>query len=497
MNDLKAIISTLSKDEKEGFIDYLNQRNKRADVKNHLLFKYLSDNNSRDTITRIYPQKNTPAYNALRKRLFDNIIDYLANKKFHQQLSDENDILKTIWVANHFLKKNNATIGFKMLRKAENNAKKTDKFDVLNELYQIKIQYAHLDKNLVLENIIHDYEENFKRLKNVQQFNLAYALLRKELLNISENGQKKDFRKIINNTISKLKISFKESLTFKSFYQIIYITNEYAHLNRNFYAVATFMEKSYRIVTEKYEGIKKDPYYHIQILYLMANLYFRNKKFDQSIYYLDKMNNLMASKNRKYYQRFYLKYILVKALNLNYTGENNTAIKLVNDALSIKKITDIITTNDLWLCLSSFYFQKGEYKNAFRTYQKLIHTNTWYEKKMGTDWVIKKQLIEILIYIERGNIDTVMTRLYSFERRYNSYLKHNNEKELIQYINMVKWYLKKPEEIKTNHFKTSIKKAIPWENIEIIDVFTISFYCWLKAKSQHVNTIDIILKSLS
>jgi hypothetical protein len=81
MTDLNEIVSTLSYEDQQHFIAYLERKNKRADTKNIQLFKLLVANelSSKDICLKLYRSPNKVAYHALRKRLNQSIIDFIAN----------------------------------------------------------------------------------------------------------------------------------------------------------------------------------------------------------------------------------------------------------------------------------------------------------------------------------------------------------------------------------------------------------------------------------
>ena len=118
------------------------------------------------------------------------------------------------------------------------------------------------------------------------------------------------------------------------------------------------------------------------------------------------MESLMLEKKKKYFNAFKLKHNLLFALNLNYLNKQQQAIETL-EPISNLNHSDIETLLNISLSLITFYFQQGDYKKAHGVFSKLYHTDQWYIKKAGIEWVIKKNLIEILLHIELQNIDLV------------------------------------------------------------------------------------------
>lgn len=60
-----------------------------------------------------------------------------------------------------------------------------------------------------------------------------------------------------------------------------------------------------------------------------------------------------------------------------------------------------------------YYIQSEKYKKAQSIFKSFYHTDKYYETKAGKEWIIKKNLTEIILHIELDNIDLVDSRLLS------------------------------------------------------------------------------------
>ncbi|GAA6769812.1 tetratricopeptide repeat protein [Flavobacterium sp. CGRL2] len=212
---------------------------------------------------------------------------------------------------------------------------------------------------------------------------MGYAVLRRELAAIYHESRIVDFQALIKNTIETYGISLKQGLTFKSLYQILFIANEYASINNNFSLIQPFVLKSYRFISKKADLTNKHLYYHIYILYFIANFYFRNGQFKESLSYLNSLFTQLNNQSGKYYQRFCLRYFLLLSFNENYLGNFQKAIETAEKSLTLNKKTDPNDSNDIRLMLIVFYIQQNAGRNAVKEMAKLNHTDSWYEKKNG------------------------------------------------------------------------------------------------------------------
>ena len=494
---LEVIISTFSTEEQKRFVSYLEKKNKRHDIKNIQLFKLLvkGDLSSAELCKKLYKKSNKDAYYALRKRLYQSLIDFIANINLEEENSIDMQIIKYILASRTFLLHNKPSIAYKILDKAEALAKEYHLFSILNEIYHTKIQYAYLNPTLNIDVLIDTFKQNQKNHYLEDQLNIVYAKIRQTLNNITYKGEVVDFQSILNKSLEEHNIRLNESLSFKSLYQLMTIVSISAFITNDYLKIEPFLLNTYKSI-EAHKTKEKQLYYHIQVVYMIANTLFRNKKFTASMQYLKQMQDLMLFKQKKHYNTFKLKYNLLLGLNYNYSNQQNKAIELL-EVFTTAKHTDIESLLDIHLSLVMFYIQKNDFKKAKSIFSKFYHTDKWYTEKAGIEWIIKKNLAEIILQIELKNIDIVESRLLSFKRLYFKYLKQINQERVITYLSFVESYYKNPENIRTLEFQDKVNQSFEWIKSQQEDIFVMSFYAWLKSKMENKNLYQITLNMVN
>ncbi len=499
MNDLNHIISSLSLEEQTRFTEYLRKKNRRNDTKNIQLFKLIS----RDHLTsealckKLYKDGNKAAYHALRKRLLQSLIDFIANISIEEENSVDMQAIKYILASRTFLLNNKPIIAYKLLHKAEILAKEHNLFAILNEIYHTKIQYAHTNSSIELEAEIEKYKINQKKHQLEDQLNMVYAKVRQTLNQITYKGETINFQTLFESILKEHNISLEEAVSFKSVYQLMTIISISAFVTNDYLQVEPFLISIYTTIKNQKDK-DKQAFYHIQVLYLISNTLFRNKKFEDSLVYLDLMQQKMLDKNKKHYNTFLLKHYKLLALNYNFSNRQEEAIALL-ESVKNRKHNDMESLLDIHLGLVMFYFQKGSLKNAQNILSKLYHTDNWYMEKAGKEWVIKKNLIEILLYIDLNLIDLVESRLLSFKRSYFKYLQEINQERVITYLQLIEYYYKNPEKVTSRTFKEKVENSFVWISPDQEDIFVMSFYAWLKSKMEnrtlYETTTDLVNQS--
>lgn len=499
MNALKQVISTFSTEDQDDFINYLKRKNRRSDHKNIELFKLLSEQkwNSKQLFEELYEKDKKNAYHALRKRLYKSIINFVAQKNLDSESSVDMQSIKYILAARTFFQLQLPTVAHDLLKKAELLAIDEMNYPVLNEIYHTQIQYAYAIPDIDLDGLIKKFRKNQESLQNEENLNIAYAKIKMVLSKFNFNDEIVDFNKVINDILKEQSVNIDRSMILKSLYQLMALSSMKASIDKNYSNIESFLVSSYEKIKD-HTSKDKHLYYHIEIVYLIANMLFRNKKFESSMQYLETMERLMSSSKNKYWKRFEPKLLLLRSLNLNYS---NHPLEAIESLKSIKKApqNDFETTLDIRLALTMFYFQQGRLKEAKSLFASLYHTDNYYIERAGKECVIKKNLMEILLHIEMNHLDLAESRIRSFKRSHTAYLKKIGEDRVISYLNLAEVYFKHPENVTTEKFHNKVEKSFDWEPLASEDIFVISFYAWLKSKMEarsiYETTLDLVERS--
>lgn len=478
MDSIVELISVLDNDDIKDFKNFLKKKNKRNDVKNIRLLEILETDDI-NRLKKLYgSSKNKDAYHALRKRLHDSLLLFISNKTFERDNSEAHEALRLLIVGRFLLENDLIKPGFKCLQRAEQKASLLEQFSLLNEILQVRLQYAYLESHPELELLVDRFRVNQHKMQQEAKFQIAYAFLRVELQDIHLKGKIVDLNKLVLDTIGKYDISLHELLSFKSLYQLLFIANEYATIHQNYALVQSFLKTSDEFITRQKVNSVHHQFYYLHILYYLANFNLRNGLFHESLAYLEQ---LIAGCRPGTVLRaqFHLRYYLLKALNYHYMGEGSQALAILR--LGIQQST--LKSNeadlaDLQLCLVMFLTQFQD-KLALTELRKMIRTDAWYEKKMGMLWTIRKSLLEILIHIQFGDIDLAVSRVKSFKRRYRRYLETVREGRVVHFLRLVEKYLKNPAMVKNKAFIAAIDSMA--QDVENQDLFVLGFIAWLKS----------------
>jgi len=497
MLNLTEIIQKLNKEEKDKFIVYLQNSKRAGESKKIELFKLLdnSKNKSKDIKSKMYAGKKQDAYHQLRKRLFHTLMDFIATQRFEKEEENVLEITKLILSGKYLIENKIYEQGFKLLDNAEQKAILEYDFSSLNEIYNLQVQFSHYNSKIELEKVISKFENNRKHLNQEANLNMAYAMVKNDLEEFRKKGIGVDIKELLEKIYTRFDISEEAGYNFKTLYQMVQIVSANANISKDYHNVLPFVTSQYNRIIKKEEESSRYVFFHLKLLYFIANIYFREKKFTESNTFLDKMKNEMDNSKKKFHKLFLFKIQILEALNYNYSGKNELATKILENAIESSKDKKSKDNLDAKVVSCLFYFQKKEYRKINRIYAGFLKTDNYYTDLMGAEWVMKKNLIEILTHIELGNIDFVDARLDSFIRLNKSYLKQ--DVKTAAFVKYMRIAYQNPEKVTSESFKNKFISSIEIKPALREDIFVLSFWAWLKAKMSRKEIYETTLELVS
>ncbi len=482
--DLKILIDSLSEHELHEFLQYLGKKNKRTDVKNITLVKLLAKGDVANLDVKLYGHPNKNAFYVLCARVLDALLEFIGSYGFEHESAEDFHALKYLLAARILFEKGTIKMARKVLLKAEDLASAIDAYPILSEVIQTKIQFAHLAPDFTLTNLVQDLEANNKKLHTATRFNIAYAQIRAQLKEANLQKASKDLEQIF----SDLDIELENDLSYKSLYQLMTITATEANLQRNFYAIAPYIEQLFIALKSKGDVPAKYRYYYVRLLHLLALSFFRTKEFKKSASLLSELETVLEGVDTTEQKALFKKRMLLKALLLLYTGKVAQAELLLDGLPTAFLDTKLV----LVMCL----FQQGKFKEVYRELRLLKKSDNWYEERVGWTWVLKKNIIELLTLIELQEHDLVHAKGQQFRRKFKSKLVAVQEERVLTFIQLVLAYAENPSLATTPEFNTKVENAFDYKGRRQEDIFVMSFYAWLKSKltqqELYAVTLDLV-----
>jgi len=495
MDKLQELINTLSEDDKREFRIFINRQKSKKQRKDLDLFELISLQAPANEIqNKLYKMPNKVAYHTLRKRLLKHLTDFIVLKQIDHDTTATSSIAGLISLTTYLFKHQSDDFGWRTLKKAEKIALENEHYELLNNIYHLQIDASESEFAPDINNIYRKWKDNKALVDENEKANIAYNFIKKELNEVKMTGQDKDLEDLINKLLKKYGL---DDLVFQRphiLYKVLDLTRRVMLSKKDFYSLEPYIIKTYEQLTENHGFSKRDHYYKINILYMISHILYRNRKFEESNLYLKQMSDAMLEYNSSYFQQFYPKFVMLQAANYTYLNQNEKSIETLN-TIPEKELKKMSTENQLniRMNLAVFYGNGMHLKEANHILQTFNHSDNWLEKKMGVEWVLKKNLVEIMLQYELGNVDIVLNRIRAFELNYAPLFKHPIYKRVSLFIKTIKTILDTPDIMKNKVFIEEVKDTLVVAHSEQEDLQAMAFYAWLKAKMINQNYYEVLL----
>ncbi|XOV67286.1 MAG: hypothetical protein ACFHU9_16850 [Fluviicola sp.] len=479
----------MSKADKEQFVRFLSERSKRKERRNIALFKALI--NGKEASLKLELGDNT--YNVLKLRLTESLSEFMSGIIFESELTQESHIIRTLVLARKMLQLEKITTGRKLLLKAEKKAREIQHYTLLNEIYHSLIEISHEASFSDHEKLIQKLEINTRNFVLQERLNLVFAQVKRSFLE-SEQGQRQiDLNSLIEENFAKYGISEASGYGLKSLYQLATIIDFAAAKSRTYHSIDLFFADKIQQLSLEEKSNARNHLYHIDLLYLLANIHFRRRAFRKSMHYLDQMHDQLKAFNQRYYSERIIKHQLLTALNLNFLGNADQALEILG-GIKFKSTQDSQERLQVVLTQIMLLAQQGQIKEANMLMKKLYRTDAYYKRIAGLEWIINKRFLEIILIIESGDFDFAYSRIDNFLRQQKSIFEEHTNTQIKPFLALLKHYLNQPESIHTKDFHQLVETSIPWKASHEDDIFFISAYAWLKAKMTNSSIYAVTLQ---
>lgn len=471
-------------------MQYLETLNKRPDARNVALYKaYL-----KGTEQKIADELGSNAFNALKKRLTDRLIEFSGSRLLASELSAENNVIKLIAVARKLMSKQETHTGYMLLKKAEKLALQLDHFSMLNEIYHTMIEYSHLIEQVEQQTLFSKLETNNARFLAEERLSILYASMKKQFRSGNHGILPTSLRALYQQGLQAFEIGQEVATNFRSLNQLCTLTDLYGSQTKNYHALDLFFED--RIAP--LQGTEKDSAkmlgHHIELLYGMATIYFRKRNAGRTLHYLEQMHQQLGRYGGTHQPAWIGRYTNLHALYLHFTQRHNAAAALINTALATASTSERDRAL-LSLTLAMIHFQLGDLAAVKQLLAAFGKSDQWYARQMGNEWLFNLKAMEILLHIDLQNDQLAESRIRSFQRKFGRHLKNDKQNPLLPFIRLLNTILFDPQKVHTQAFAQKLEATIPWKD-EGEDLFNVCCYGWLKARMLKQPTYETTLALL-
>ena len=499
MDTLQTIIQTLSEEDKKACIYFIQRQGRKSKRKDVALFRLLDSKQtlgSKRIQAKLYPEKTKPdAYHALRKRLMRNLTDFILLKRMGEDTSTVSVTMGMISLATYLFDQQADKLAWRYLQKAEKLATEHEQYDLLNNIYNLMIEYADREYAEDLMLTIEKHRQNKALADEDERASIANSVIKLKLREVRLKGIDLNFDQTIVEVLNQYQLTEAIKQRAKLFFNLMSIARSSVLARKDYFAFEPYIIEHYHQFEAQVGFAAQQQDYQLQLLYMMAHVTYRNKHFSQSVAYLDDLSAAFSPKSKGLYTRFYARHTLLLAANYTFLNRLDEAIGLLEDLLQ-KPAVPISTKDSLnaYFNLGIYYVLRQDYRQAVKCVHQIQHSDTWLSKKMGMEWVVRKNLSELLLQYELGNMDLVLQRLANVERKYADMIALKEYAKAKTYMYFLKKMASQTEQVRLPDLYDEIQTLFPFLPFEQEDIQEVFFYAWLKAKALGKAYYEVLLE---
>jgi len=498
MDTLKSIAKTMKSEEIKDFRKFIHNQKKLEKRKDLELFDLLTSGNADQNFELVlYGKPSKIAYHAVRKRLTRKLTDFIVLKRLEEDTTSSSSLMGLISLAKYFFERRSNELGWAYLKSAETKASSTEQFDLLNTIYLLQIDHWHTDFAEDIHAIIERRSENKQLLEEDERATIACSLIKKELQKTVLEGKEVDFEGITKLILSSYNLTNTLIRRPKLLYNILSITRSTILAKKDFYSFEPYLIQQYNKAKEQFGFSRNNHFYKLNLVYMISHVLYRNRKFDEAAQYLDEMKADLTAHNSSHIMLFYAKYILLFAAVNCYQGNLQKAIELLHDAIGDN--SGRFSPEDkvkLQMNLSIYYFMAEDYEKTIKTGMSFEHSEKWFEKNIGKEWVFKKQIMEVIVQVELGNQEIALNRIRALERVSAGLFNHPLYSRAKSFLGLIKKLINDPLNFRDEDTQKKIDKYLTVVPEEKEDLQAMTFYAWLKAKFLKRNYYEVLLETV-
>ena len=489
MDFLKEITITFSEIKKRNFEKFLSRKkpnSSRKDIEtfNILYQSYIKPSKKLDQL------KGHPNYHAVRKRITKELINFLILESSELEIKQDN--------REHFLTVAKYFIEFKKYYQAWEILKKEEIICDEKKDFLLNLKIQRLMLSILPYQPLVDFEvvkAKILQLKNqqaqVDEFQLYFIQIKNMFIDKIENG---------NVTISSniFKKAIEQYQNIKQLFNHPDIHLKIIEIIRSEYGVTKNYSSLSKIIVNYYKQIKIDQYQNnfsetiANIEYIMSYTFLEISDFDKSKLHLSKLQILMQ-KDEKIFFNYVGKSVAIESFISVFENSLSKAIELIEKTLIDFK-TKIKSREklNLSLNLAGFFCISQNYKKANQIILNLNQSKEFYLKTMGKEWVLRKDMIKVIIMIELGHVDLADKLIKAIKIDNDAMMEKKQYKMVKPFIILINKYLDSPFEVNLS-FLNEIENAAKLDKQKTFqDPRLIIYYAWLKSKFSNKKVYDVL-----
>src|SRR5690606_32823042 len=134
---------------------------------------------------------------------------------------------------------------------------------------------------------------------------IASSLINQRLQEVRRQGRDLNFGNIMQDVLRSYHLTEAVSKRPPLLYKLMSIARSAVLVRKDFLSFEPYIIAQYQEVEQNNGFIKAHQYYKLSLLYMIAHVLYRNKKFTHSVSYLAELNACLQTEGKMHYAEFF------------------------------------------------------------------------------------------------------------------------------------------------------------------------------------------------
>ncbi len=500
MDSLEEIIDTFGIEDRTEFRRFLKRTKSNDNRKDLQLFQLISDESvtSKEYHYKLYQPPNQAAYLACRKRLSRSINKFIALKLIDSDSSNVSEVLNWVNMARYLFSNQKSELALKYLKKAERSALKNDLFEVLNTIYVYQIQYLPQPEQSQRIKIVRKWEKNKKALELNEKSEIALSIIHQKIVESNNQGTHSNILELITGTLNNLNLSTDFLINPRFIYNLTHANRKLMLSKKDFYNLEPFIINQYSLIQKQNGFAAKYNYYQLGFLYMIAHTLYRNKKFDKAYEYVLQLEEELKKASKTQIAELKPKLVLLKSNLFIFKKDLHSSLQLLQQEFTQLSLNSADKLKFI-SAIGIVQFLQGKPKQSLASLNTMNHSNNWCAKIMGREWLLKRLLMEVILYSELEEFELVDSRIRNIRRSFRDLLAVEPYNRAKPFLSIIKQINSAGNTANNSGHNLSVllESLFNFLPAEQEDLQAMLFYAWLKSKAAKKSFYEVLLEIVS
>ncbi len=495
MSLLHSLLETLTEKQITTFCTLIELTGTKNDLKLLKLILEFPDASNEELCEKLYGDKNMKAFYSARQRLQQKVFEFTSVCELEDDNTRSAAIRNMENIAGRLLRYNKSEDAAEIFSKAGVEAKKYRHLGLLDQVLFRQAKYSQkLNLNAPLS--ISEWRLNGVALEKKREVEILRVTLKNEVSESMDTGDPKEADAMIDRIFSAIEIT-PEQLKDPHFVLDLTAMSRDAFLSEKKYKlIEPYVYRMYTRLKETGAFDKTTIACEIEFVLMIAHALYRNLKFLESgdrLKYIDSMSTKDTSDALAHLP----KIIAMRAGICFYSGKLDESIAQLEAALQDKAVlADEEEYYNVKVNLSVNYFAAKRYREANAMMISLPRDKEL-RALMGKEWLMKKDMIYMLIQYHLGNDDIALTFLNRSVETFAELFDKPIYKLSGKFLELIDKIFKDRNVLKDADFIREVNEARKSWPKDQQDLHAITFYCWLKALLVGKDYYDVLLEKVN